>query len=260
MLPRLSPLRTVLETFASHGSSRPLPSCYPHSCRSGWSSSARGPFAELKLAANLSLRVLAILPVVVGWSTRPTSAGCRREHIRPIRRVMPSPCLSAGGLRFLGLLGPAAALSLPSEDRQAYRPLRAGPQRGCRVSHSRAATGGGCLLYPGTWVSCHEQKARERAGQNAPAVHRPKLPGAPPEMAGPVDEASTKVHWHSPVLSFPCLWHPGGLGCPWAFTPCFRTFRYLTLAGRGNWPWTLASAAGTEPVATLCSATSRRWI
>jgi hypothetical protein len=38
----------------------------------------------------------------------------------PIRRVMDSPGLSAGGLRFSGLLVPAADSGLPSEDRRAY--------------------------------------------------------------------------------------------------------------------------------------------
>ena len=48
---------------------------------------------------------------------------------------MNSPCLSAGGLRFLGLLVPAVGLGLPSEDRQACWPVRARPQRGYHVPH-----------------------------------------------------------------------------------------------------------------------------
>ena len=60
--------------------------------------------------------------VVVGWSTRPTSAAFRLEPSGPIRRVMHSPGLSAGGLRFLGHPVPAAGLGRPSEDRPAYWP------------------------------------------------------------------------------------------------------------------------------------------
>ena len=61
-------------------------------------------------------------PVVVGRSTRPTSAAFRRGLPGPIHRVMSSPCLSAGGVRFLGHPVPAAGLGRPSEDRPAYWP------------------------------------------------------------------------------------------------------------------------------------------
>jgi hypothetical protein len=65
---------------------------------------------------------LANHSVVVGWSTRPTSAAFRRGPPGPIHRVMVSPGLSAGGIRFLGHPVPAADLGRSSEDRSAYWP------------------------------------------------------------------------------------------------------------------------------------------
>src|SRR5260370_11271912 len=79
------------------------PPCYPDSCCFG---------CRLPLGVRLQCRSTHLTcpvafsanhSVVVGWSTRLTSAAFRLGPAGPIRRVMSSPCLSAGGLRFLGL-------------------------------------------------------------------------------------------------------------------------------------------------------------
>ena len=72
----------------------------------------------------------------------------------PIRRVMDSPRLSAGGIRFLDLHVPAVELRLPSEDRRAYwacAQTTTGLPRFAPVRYDR----GGCFLYSGVVVSAH---------------------------------------------------------------------------------------------------------
>ena len=102
------PLRTVLATLTAHGSSRPLPSLLPGSLLLRAVLSSRGPFAQPKLASNLSLRFFQSFQQFAGSPPDPRQHAFRLG-IRPIRRVMNSPRLSAGGLRFLGL-------PLPLED------------------------------------------------------------------------------------------------------------------------------------------------
>jgi len=111
-----------------------------------------------RFASNLSL----------GWqpSQRPQgdSPGSRQRpfglgNFRPIRRVMDSPCLSAGGIRFLNLRVPAGELGLASEDRLAYRACArttTGLPRSAPVRHDR----GGCCLYSGAVVSVLEPVRR----------------------------------------------------------------------------------------------------
>jgi hypothetical protein len=69
---------------------------------------------------------------------------------------MDFPRLSAGGLRFSGLLVPAEEFGLPSEDRRAYWigfQTSTGLPCFAPVRHNRR----GCLLYPGVLVSEHER-------------------------------------------------------------------------------------------------------
>src|SRR5262249_26116158 len=49
----------------------------------------------------------------LGWLTRSPSAAFRRGPRGPIHRVMDSPCLSAGGLRFWDHPVPTEGVSLP---------------------------------------------------------------------------------------------------------------------------------------------------
>jgi len=102
------PLRPVLATFTAHGSSRPLPSLLPGSLLLRAVFSSRGPFAQPKLASNLSLRFFQSFQQFAGSPPDPRQHAFRLATC-PIRRVMDSPRLSAGGLRFLGL-------PLPLED------------------------------------------------------------------------------------------------------------------------------------------------
>jgi hypothetical protein len=89
------------------------------------------------------------------WMTHQVHVGSLSAQADdPIRRVMASPRLSAGGLRFLDLPVPAVALSLPSEDRRAYWTevqTTTGLPRFAPVRYDR----GGCFLYSGVVVSRH---------------------------------------------------------------------------------------------------------
>src|SRR5262249_35920713 len=66
----------------------------------------------------------------------------------PIHRVMVSPCLSAGGLRFWGRPAPAGELGGP-RDPLTGPVRRARPQRGYHVPHRVAAKGEGAWSTPG---------------------------------------------------------------------------------------------------------------
>jgi hypothetical protein len=57
-----------------------------------------------------------------------------------------SCCLSAAGIRFLGIL---SRLGIPPLLRSAYRASRRGPERGFHVPHAQDAAGAGRPLYPG---------------------------------------------------------------------------------------------------------------
>jgi len=98
----------------------PYPPCSPDSCCSGCPLPLRVRLQCPSTHLTCPVAFSAGLSVVVGWSTRPMSAAFRRGPPGPIHRVMDSPCLSAGGLRFLGHPVPAAGLGRPSEDRPAY--------------------------------------------------------------------------------------------------------------------------------------------
>ena len=176
-----------------------------------------------RFASNLSL----------GWqpSQRPQgdSPGSRQRpfgpgNFRPIRRVMDSPCLSAGGIRFLNLRVPAGELGLASEDRLAYRVCArttTGLPRSAPVRHDR----GGCCLYSGAVVS-----ALEPVRRSSPLLAR-SSPCATILPATRSYGASSAVYLRSPVRSSPCPVRPDGSGLPWASPLCCRTLRYLALAG-----------------------------
>src|SRR5262249_50579314 len=110
-----------------------------------------GPFAAPECCIELVPR-FAPLKSYLGVSTRPTAAAFWPRPRGPIHRVMDSPCLSAGGLRFLGHRVPAAGLGLPSEDRRAYWPVGQ-TATGLPCSALVSSDGVGCLLYCGAGVS-----------------------------------------------------------------------------------------------------------
>jgi hypothetical protein len=101
---------------------------------------------------------------------------------------MDFPCLSAGGLRFSGLLVSAAEFGLSSEDRPAHWmkfQTATGLPRLAPVRYDR----GGCLLYPGVLVSrrdqfhaltvfgCHGASTRSSPLEKTTGFRRPLLTG-----------------------------------------------------------------------------------
>ena len=168
-----------------------------------------------------------------------------------IHRVMASPCLTAGGVRFLGHLVPAAAWAvLP----KIGRPTGAGarPQRGCRVPHPERCDGGGRLLYCGAWVSV----TRPRAGAGPVARHRRGC------HRGGGDHSVTQPRRRFTRVR-PCRLslarvHPDGFGLPLGFT---RLLSHASLPGAcaGREPTgTLIGAVGTQPPTTLQKRLARR--
>ena len=159
------------------------------------------------------------------------SAAFRLRPEGPIRRVMASPRLSAGGLRFLDLHVPAVGLSLPSEDRRAYWTgvqTTTGLPRFAPGRYDR----GGCFLYSGVVVSLRGLGGCPRHVRNRVApVGDPESPSKPSVAATFFDEASSEVNLRSPVRPSPRPARLDGSGSPWASPLCCRTLRYLALAG-----------------------------
>jgi hypothetical protein len=58
--------------------------------------------------------------------------------------------------------------------------------------------------------------------------------------------ASTEVHWHSPVPSFPRPVRLDGSGSPWASPVCFRTPRYRGACAGREPTWALVGAVATR--------------
>ena len=108
--------------------------------------------------------------------------------------------------------------------RSAYRPARgrAGPRRGYRVPHARAATGVGALYTPGTVVLL-PAGARARP---APAAPRRPVPDDPAPTFHPRGCASRGINEgssNSPVRSSPRPRPPGWNGPPLRLPPELRT-------------------------------------
>jgi hypothetical protein len=146
--------------------------------------------------------------------TRPTSAHFRARH-SPVSGqlcgttgearliVLVSCCLSAAGIRFLGLPVPAEGFRL-SRDRPTLHPCRvSGPRRGFRVPHERDTGGVGCLLYSGATVLTQPTKLLR--------LPLPLLCGQPctpvflPSSRVPDNGASSEVHCCSPIHPSPRL-------------------------------------------------------
>src|SRR6266571_4644022 len=164
------------------------------------------------------------------------SAAFRLRLNGPIRRVMDSPRLSAGGLRFLDLPVPAVGLRLPSEDRRAYWTgvqTTTGLPRFAPVRCGR----GGCFLYSGVLVSLHGTGEYPCHGRSFRApVCDPASPSKPSVPATYFDEASSEVNLRSPVRPSLRPVRLDGSDAPWASPLCYRMLRYLALAGVRDWP------------------------
>ncbi len=161
------------------------------------------------------------------------------------------PCLTAGGLRFLGHLVPAAAWAgLPKIGRPTGPEAR--PQRGCRVPLPERCDGGGRLLYCGAWVSV----SRLWPGAGPVARHRRDC------HRGSGDQTVTQPRRRFTGVR-PCRLslarvHPDGFGLPLGFT---RLLSHASLPGAcaGREPtWTPIGGVGTQPTTTLQKRLSRR--
>ena len=95
--------------------------------------------------------------------------------------------------------------------RSAYRPT-AGPRRGFRVSHARAAIGVGALSTPGTTVLILTGVAH-RPASAASQRHVPTPRHSIPSIRGSASRSINQgFKTISPVRSSPRLWHPDGAG------------------------------------------------
>ena len=131
-----------------------------------------------------------------------------------------SRCLSAAGVRFLGILFPPG---VPLSSRSAYQ-AAPGPWRGFHVPHIRVAAGLGALFTP-------RPSGAHTAGPDPSGRRSPPLPGARPYHPGTHStsgavyyEASSRVHSRSPARPSPSPvgpgWHSASWACSPGFAPC----------------------------------------
>ncbi len=106
--------------------------------------------------------------------------------------------------------------------RSAYRTQGFGPRRGFPVPHTRAATGLGALLTPGTTVLTPTEATTGRA----PAASQRPVPSprsSTPPRGASLNEASSRVHAiHPSGLPLACG-RPDGSGQPLGSIPGLRT-------------------------------------
>jgi hypothetical protein len=162
-----------------------------------------GPFAGPGARIQLILG-LPTLATFFGWLTRSTSATFRYGSGDRIHRVISSPCLSAGGIGFLDHPVPAAGLGRPCgrltgmpPDCNGVTTFRNGEKRRGRVPP----------LLRGLGVRTGGKSASLSVGLVLP--WRTIVP------ATGLYGASSEVHRHSPVPSFPEPVSPDGSDCPW---------------------------------------------
>jgi hypothetical protein len=185
--------------------------------------------------------------VVVGWSTRPTSAAFRRGPRGPIHRVMDSPCLSAGGLRFLGHPVPAAGLSRPSEDRRAYWPAGQTASGFPRSAPVETRRGWVPPILRGLGApACRGEAARLDQTEGAVWFLAGSSSRQPSVATTFRNAASTEIHSRSPIPSFPRPVRLDGSGSPWASPACFRTPRYRGACAGREPTWALVGAVVTR--------------
>ena len=196
-----------------------------------WSVSSAGPFtATLVAASNLSVGS----GVVVIVSSRAHLTASARFRTGPPGSVSGRLCETTAWRRrpscpdfpsrfrcrrsLLGHPMPAEEFGSPHGRPTGHARGRAGPRRGYRVPHARAATGVGALYTPGTAVLLPAE-ARARP---APAALRRPVPDDPVPALHPrecalrgIDESSS----NSPVRSSPRPRPPGWNGPPLRLPP-----------------------------------------
>ena len=142
---------------------------------------------------------------------------------------MVSRCVSAAGVRFSVILFPAGSWASLTVG----LPAKAGPRRGFRVSHARAAIGVGALSTPGTTVLILAGVAH-RPAPAASQRHVPAPRHSIHRCGAPLDEASTRVQvLHPSDLPLACdpRMEQEPLGFPPSFAP--RNYSQRT-SGRGQ--------------------------
>ena len=151
---------------------------------------------------------------------------------------MDSPCLSAGGIRFLNLRVPAGELGLASEDRLAYRVCArttTGLPRSAPVRHDR----GGCCLYSGAVVSALEPVRRSSPllSRSSPCNH---LIGDP-TLRSLIGSLLAFTHPIFPLPGSP-VWFGSALG----FTPLLSHASLPGVCRGQGQDWTLSRAVTTS--------------
>jgi hypothetical protein len=132
-----------------------------------------------------------------------------------------SCCLSAAGIRFLGIL---SRPGIPPLLRSAYRAATGADPSGVSMFRTREMRPGpGALYTPGTTVP-----ARLRVNPAAAACRLTTARSLPPRCHNPSrdalsHEASARVHWRSPLPAIPLACSPrterGPSGFTLGFTP-----------------------------------------
>ena len=122
------------------------------------------------------------------------------------------------------------------------------PHWDCHVPHQLRRGGGGCLLYCVAWVPQHVAVKAACLYRIESAVRfLADSSSRQPSVATTLrNAASTEVHWHSPVPSFPDPVRLDGSGSPWASPVCSRTPRYRGACAGREPTWALVGAVVTH--------------
>ena len=142
------------------------------------------------------------------------------------------------GIGFLGHPCPAGELSRPHGRPTRHHPVP-GPRRGSTFRTHEQRPG---------WVPSRPRGRRcpPRPLPNArspPAASQRRGPCTPvllPPAGAQRNEASSRVHWRSPVRSSPCLWSPGGAGALGLLPEASHPAVTSDARPGGDRPWALA--------------------
>ena len=141
---------------------------------------------------------------------------CRAPGGAPGKTARGSCCLSAAGLRFLRHPVPPAGFR-PSYDRPTAPANGADPSGVSMFRTRETRLGPGALFTPGTAVPSRSVNLPDR--RTPPSSGR--SPFTPVQHSAPgcnCDEASSRVHWRSPLPAFPSPVIPGTVRGPSGFS------------------------------------------
>jgi hypothetical protein len=150
-------------------------------------------------------------------SIKPVSGQLANDHAGGGRRTAVFGFLSPFGAPAFasGSSCPAEELGLPCGRLTGHTTGLTGPQRGFHVPHERATTGVGALSTPRTTVLYRPGMVRRPAVRRFSAAS-PWTPLELPIGGASRNEASSRVHWYSPVRSSPSPVAAGWNSGPWA--------------------------------------------